>query len=213
MECYVFLSMGCELERALVIPLTRSSQSSSLSELFENVNVSECRCYLESDRQRMLAIVEAGYGDLPSFNDALCDLLLHRSKLMSLRGESGRDVTSSRAGAFANAFANAFSSARASAADAGEGTRRMLSRAMSGTSSRKSLAPSAPSSPRNSKKLLIPLGSRGGSAARGFAAVAVTTPPISPVSEVSIACSLMHQGSRDSGTCGSSSDNERVGAA
>ena len=60
MEVFTFLRMGGELDRIVVIPIGWNDVSAKAS--FEEVDVMEAKCFLESDRQRLWAIIESGEG-------------------------------------------------------------------------------------------------------------------------------------------------------
>ena len=39
--------------------------------MFDTVDVTRSQCYLESDRQKLLGIIEVGFGDVADFNAVL----------------------------------------------------------------------------------------------------------------------------------------------
>ncbi len=51
-------------------------------------DAAKAQCFLQTDREKLLAVVEAGFGDLEPFNKAVCQLLGQsppkRARLMSL---------------------------------------------------------------------------------------------------------------------------------
>ena len=74
MEVFVFLKMGGSIRRITIIPIELKDEKIARSK-FEEVDVSKCKCYLEKDRQKLLGIVEKGFGSYEAFNKAF-NLLL-----------------------------------------------------------------------------------------------------------------------------------------
>jgi len=78
MEMLVFLRMGGSADRVTVLPVpTRSDARSSnafetmlrrTASLFEAFDAREASCFHPEDRQRLLGVMEAGFGSLPVFN-------------------------------------------------------------------------------------------------------------------------------------------------
>ena len=71
MEIFTFLHMGGGLERIDLYPLLTSAaegQSDRLTEQFAAFDAAKAQCFLPKDRQRLLAVVEAGFGDFKEFN-------------------------------------------------------------------------------------------------------------------------------------------------
>lgn len=65
-EVFVFLKMGGDVDRITVIPIDMSEREAE--NMFDNVDASACDCFLESDRQKLLGIIEHGFGNFESFN-------------------------------------------------------------------------------------------------------------------------------------------------
>ena len=66
MEMFVFVKMGGELERAIILPL---SDDANLLNLLEHFDAGRAQCYLRSDRHRLLATIEASFGTYHPFNE------------------------------------------------------------------------------------------------------------------------------------------------
>ena len=69
MEVFVFLKMGGSIQRITIIPIELRDEKTA-REKFEEVDVSECKCYVDKDRQKLLGIVEKGFGSYEAFNKA-----------------------------------------------------------------------------------------------------------------------------------------------
>eukprot|EP00400_MALV-I_sp_L67-5_P000594 gene594-1013_t len=69
-EVFVFIRMGGDLSRITVLPIDMANESEA-HKMFETVDAKECKCFLESDRQRLLGVVEQGFGNFHQFNDIL----------------------------------------------------------------------------------------------------------------------------------------------
>ena len=74
-------------------------------ERFGRFDVADCTCFLEADRQRLLAVVDAAYGSLDQFNAAVHSLFkqenAHRFEWMSKSTHKAgkKQVTTARASA------------------------------------------------------------------------------------------------------------------
>ena len=55
----LFLKMGGDINRVVVLPVDMDSEQAA-KEQFKTIDASQSRCYLEADRQRLLAVVEKG---------------------------------------------------------------------------------------------------------------------------------------------------------
>jgi hypothetical protein len=73
MEVFTFLVMGAEKDR---VELKRISDAPEISEALMHFRTSAAQCYLQEDRQRMLAIIESAFGTHASFDDAVRRLLV-----------------------------------------------------------------------------------------------------------------------------------------
>ncbi|GMH87168.1 hypothetical protein TrST_g6224 [Triparma strigata] len=77
MEVFTFLRMGGDLDRIIVVPIGWNDVSAKAA--FEEVDITEAKCYLDSDRQRLWAIIEAGFGDFFGFNQIIRHVFLERT--------------------------------------------------------------------------------------------------------------------------------------
>ena len=83
MEIFTFLRMGGKVERIELYPLSPADDaqgdgqrptSAVLRKLgrvmsqFASFDAAKAQCFLEKDRQRLLAVIEAGFGDFREFN-------------------------------------------------------------------------------------------------------------------------------------------------
>eukprot|EP00520_Triparma_pacifica_P001181 CAMPEP_0118637044 /NCGR_PEP_ID=MMETSP0785-20121206/2946_1 /TAXON_ID=91992 /ORGANISM="Bolidomonas pacifica, Strain CCMP 1866" /LENGTH=528 /DNA_ID=CAMNT_0006528211 /DNA_START=94 /DNA_END=1676 /DNA_ORIENTATION=+ len=76
MEVFVFLRMGGSLDRIQVLPVGMSVAEAKST--FSNVDVSQSTCYKENDRQKLMAIIETGFGDFYEFNELLRHVFVQR---------------------------------------------------------------------------------------------------------------------------------------
>ena len=75
--------MGGDLDRVEIhlIAHPNKDQTESrrrLTEQFASFDAGKSRCYLASDRERLLAVIEAGFGDFYEFNRIARKLLVSR---------------------------------------------------------------------------------------------------------------------------------------
>ena len=76
LQIFTFLFMGGKLERIEIHALSSSDQGQaeerrgveSLKEQFATFDAAKARCFLEEDRERLLAVIETGFGDFKDFN-------------------------------------------------------------------------------------------------------------------------------------------------
>eukprot|EP00400_MALV-I_sp_L67-5_P000590 gene590-1009_t len=78
-EVFVFLRMGGDLERMTVLPIELENEEEA-QQMFSSVDASNCKCHSESDRQKLLAVVEQGFGNFESFNQILRHVFRKRVK-------------------------------------------------------------------------------------------------------------------------------------
>ena len=64
MECFTFVKMGGELSQVQVYTLEGDGVESSLVRM----DAAKARCFLDRDRQHLLAVIETGFGDARRFN-------------------------------------------------------------------------------------------------------------------------------------------------
>ena len=73
MEIFTFLRMGGERERIELTLITNPGQNQAaakreLATQLGTFNASKAQCFKQEDRQRLLAVIEAGFGDFDEFN-------------------------------------------------------------------------------------------------------------------------------------------------
>lgn len=70
MEMFTYLQMGGDREHIVVYAFGKEAQSS-----IAEFDASKAHCFLDRDRQRLLAVIESGFGDLVPFNRAVRGIL------------------------------------------------------------------------------------------------------------------------------------------
>ena len=75
-ELYTFLKMGGTLDRVSVLPV--GLRVEALEMAIGDFDAARCACFNEEDKQRLLAVVEAGFGTYRRFNDLVQASLLKR---------------------------------------------------------------------------------------------------------------------------------------
>jgi len=70
LEIFVFLRMGGTLDRVVVVPINMDSEAEAKG-MLDIVDVAKGKCYLESDQQRLLGIIESGFGSFDAFNEVI----------------------------------------------------------------------------------------------------------------------------------------------
>ena len=64
MELFTFLKMGGGSARMKLLPLATAAD-------MRDFDVESASCFLDEDRQRLLSVIEVGFGDFSSFNAAI----------------------------------------------------------------------------------------------------------------------------------------------
>ena len=90
--------MGGKLERIEIHALSSSDQGhaeerrgvDSLKEQFASFDAAKARCFLEEDRERLLAVIETGFGDFKDFNKRVRTAFAQRLRRRSCSGEAQR---------------------------------------------------------------------------------------------------------------------------
>ena len=80
MELFTFLKMGGGPARMKLLPLATAVDMCEF-------DVESASCFLDEDRQRLLSVIEVGFGDFSSFNTAIRKTF---SAVRSAQGEAGR---------------------------------------------------------------------------------------------------------------------------
>ena len=65
---FTFLRMGGEPELIRVIEIAGKNEDVNVRGALNRFDAATAKCYREGDRQRLLAVVEAGFGDFDGFN-------------------------------------------------------------------------------------------------------------------------------------------------
>ena len=82
MELFVFMRMGGGPEDVYVYLLEDGSgPGDDLGQQLARFDAGKAQCFLDGDRQRLLAVIDATFGTLAPFNALMRKLLLRRSKL------------------------------------------------------------------------------------------------------------------------------------
>ena len=81
MEIFTFCFMGGDVRRIDFVPISTTSdaapgsacderaQASIINDQFSRFDVAEATCFLKSERETLLGIIESGIGSLDGFND------------------------------------------------------------------------------------------------------------------------------------------------
>ena len=94
MELFTFLRMGGAMERIELRLIAHPDQDQAaakreLTAQLATFNAAKAECFKQEDRQRLLAVIEAGFGDFQDFNKDV-RTVFHRGlhRLSSSRGRS-----------------------------------------------------------------------------------------------------------------------------
>ena len=76
MECFTFLRMGGSRDRIEIDLIAspdknRTEARQELRAKLATFDAANAECFLEKDRQRLLAVIEAGFGNFHDFNVAM----------------------------------------------------------------------------------------------------------------------------------------------
>ena len=79
----VRMLVGGDQERVEIYPIAHPDDDQTearrlLTEQFASFDAGKARCFLASDREHLLAVIEAGFGDFTDFNRAARNLLAGR---------------------------------------------------------------------------------------------------------------------------------------
>ena len=67
MELYTYLHMGGEVEKVVLMDIEGKSPE-QLRLTLARFDARKANCFKPNDRQRLMGVIEAGYGDLHAFN-------------------------------------------------------------------------------------------------------------------------------------------------
>ena len=76
-ELFVFLRMGGSRDKVIVKLL--DTDGANLPQALSKFNAANARCYLDADRQKLLAVVESSFGNFQPFNKLVRQIM--RQKL------------------------------------------------------------------------------------------------------------------------------------
>ena len=76
-ELFVFLRVGHSRDRIDIRPLG----DEDVEAMIATFDANKARCFLEHDRERLLAVVEAGFGDIYAFNQSVKALMQKPAKV------------------------------------------------------------------------------------------------------------------------------------
>merc|ERR1712232_1356676 len=78
-EIFTFVHMGGKVDRIKLVPLTRSGHEhedeAAIKEAFDHFDAEQCECSYAEDKDRMLTIIRAAFGDMIGFNNAVRDII------------------------------------------------------------------------------------------------------------------------------------------
>ena len=90
MELFVFLQMGGALERVTALALPGKEVQRELA----TFDAAQAQCFKAEDRERLLAIVEAAFGDFGAFNAKVRAIFKTRSATIESSGHGHGTGTS-----------------------------------------------------------------------------------------------------------------------
>ena len=98
-QSFVRVSVGGDQERVEIYLIAHPDDDQTesrilLSEQFETFDAGKARCFLASDREHLLAVIEAGFGDFCDFNRVARNLLA--SRLHDTLRQKRRSVSEAR---------------------------------------------------------------------------------------------------------------------
>ena len=103
MEIFTFLFMGGKLDRIEIHALSASDDAPtsavdgrrSLDDLkhqFATFDAAKAQCFLPKDKHRLLAVVEAGFGDFKVFNKRVSEILVKEEEPAPATAKAGAKV-------------------------------------------------------------------------------------------------------------------------
>ena len=97
MEVFTFLRMGGAPERIVVSMITSPGEDpvtakQVLKEKFERFDAAKAECFLAKDKHRLLAVVEAGFGDFKVFNKRVSEILVKEEEPAPATAKAGAKV-------------------------------------------------------------------------------------------------------------------------
>ena len=105
MEVFTFVYMGGSFSRIDVILIgAEAGRHASQADLLEHFDCRKATCRYESDKQRLLAVIEAAFGEFESFNRIVHLLLSDSSPAMRKTTRHASDGPSSRRNSWLHLF-------------------------------------------------------------------------------------------------------------
>ena len=77
MELFTFLETGGSSERITVVELEKGVRAA-----LAKFNAAGAKCFLRKDKQKLVSVIEAGFGDLAPFNRVVRTILKERMTVM-----------------------------------------------------------------------------------------------------------------------------------
>ena len=99
MEIFTFMRMGGEMERITLKLIARPDQDQAdareeLTAQLATFDAGEAQCFKQADRQKLLAVIEAAYGDFKKFNKGVRHVFAERARRPSDNPlQPGREIS------------------------------------------------------------------------------------------------------------------------
>ena len=98
MEIFTFMRMGGTRERIEVKMITHKDHTDpaaakkALKKQFATFDAAKAECFLSEDKHRLLAVVEAGFGDFKVFNKRVSEILVKEEEAAPSTAKVGAKV-------------------------------------------------------------------------------------------------------------------------
>ena len=79
LEVFTFLRMGGTLDRIDVLPVGKGTRA-QIEDRFNTFDAQNAQCFVQADRQRLLGVIEAAFGDFKTFNLSVQNALITRGR-------------------------------------------------------------------------------------------------------------------------------------
>ena len=99
MEIFTFMRMGGSRESIDLHSIWDDEGSEGTEKIlktFNNFDAAKAQCFLAKDRQNLLAVIEAGFGDFVEFNKQVRDALISRAAGNEFVKTSGASTASAK---------------------------------------------------------------------------------------------------------------------
>jgi hypothetical protein len=84
--------MGASLDRVQVLP-TGDGSEADIKAGFAHFDVQHAQCFMEGERQKILGIIESGFGSADAFNAIVSTMLRARGSRVRLTSSELQDVS------------------------------------------------------------------------------------------------------------------------